>query len=127
MDELKKCKIERRLLLITLSVLILIYFSFPIAKVFQPKKIVIENAEGERYRFNIPWDWIYWKMEDTRYIFYHIWDKDNILYVSFLGKQKFKGEIFLKNTEKDNSCVFLRNYNNFTFYEAKANPNFSED
>jgi len=127
MNELKKCKSERKLLLITLIVLILIYFSFPIAKIFQPKKIVIENAEGERYRFNIPSDWIYWKSDDRDYVFYNIWNKECVLMPTFWFGEKNVENDYIRKYKMLNSFFVKRELNGFRFWEIKLNPLYCED
>ena len=127
MDELEKCKKERKLLLITLMVLILIYFSFPIVKVFQPKKIVIENAEGERYRFNIPSDWVYWHTDNSNYEFINIWDKEDFMMVTFYYRKNNVLERFKAMYERENAFIIKRRINSLDFWEFKVNPVFSDD
>ena len=125
--ELKKCKIGQWILFGTILMVLLVFFSFPILKIFQPKEITIVNQDGEKYKFSIPSDWIYLKFGENDYGFYDIWDKTDMLFPTFYGSRKNMEEKFLQAAKKRNRFLILRNLYGFHFWEIKKNPEIEED
>ena len=125
--ELKKCKIGQWILFGTILMVLLVFFSFPILKIFQPKEITIVNQDGEKYKFSIPSDWVYWKTDEQHYTFYDIWDKDNILIATFWGSEQNLKEKYIRKFSLKHSFIIQRENQGFNILEIKCNPIFCKD
>lgn len=125
--ELKKCKVGQWILFGTIVMILLVFFSLPLLKLFQPKQITIINQNGEKYQFSIPSDWVYIKFRENYYGFYDIWDKENMLLVTFYKRKKGMADKFLMRAKKEESALMLRELCGFYFLEIKKNPEMEKD
>ena len=123
----KNFKQEYRICLIVLSFLILLFFSLPILKVFQPKKIVFTGKANKKYVFSLPFSWCYWKLSDDYYMLFDIWSKDNVLNISPQNSGANIKDKLVNSCIQKRACIIFRTINNFNVVEIKFNPEYFDD
>ncbi|BBB33447.1 hypothetical protein TTHT_2005 [Thermotomaculum hydrothermale] len=123
----KTYKQEYRICMIVLYFLILLFFSLPILKVFQPKKIILTGKGNKKYVFSIPSSWCYWKLTDDYFMLFDIWSKENVLNISPQNSKQNIKEKLIDSCIQKRACIILRNINHFNVMEIKFNGEYFDD